>query len=244
MSYATRRAAAGLVAVPAIVLAAGCSSLAGTPIAAATHQPTTAPATGRTLTGAQLASAALTPSELPSHIVFVPVPDGHWSPATPSANMPTAKPGCQPLIDLIFGTSKASAEVAVSYQANDTDFGVVQLASYAPGEAASFFESVKQAVKNCSDITYTGFVGINDGTFKPMPAPGLGDDSLSFGMIRQGSGQVMDRFDYVRVGASTVLVGLYGTPITSPPPIVVTEENESRDLLTAQTAKLRNTGAR
>jgi hypothetical protein len=238
-----RRAAVALVAVPAFVLAAGCSSQAGPPIATATRQPTTAPATGRTLTEAQLVSAGLTPSELPSQIVFVPVPDGHWSPASPSADMPTAKPGCQPLIDLIFGTGKASAEVTVGYQASGVDLGDIRLASYAPSAAAAFFRSVRHAVNNCSDIAYTSFIGANDGTFKSLPAPGLGDNSLSFGMIRQGGGPVMDRFEYVRIGASTVLVTLYGTPITSPPPIVATEENESRNLLTAQAAKLRSAEA-
>ena len=243
MSYALRRAAVALVAVPAFVLAAGCSSQAGPPIAAATHQPTAAPATGRTLTEAQLVSAGLTLSELPSHVVFTPVPDGHWTPASPSADMPTAKPGCQPLIDLIFGTGEASAEVTVGYQTNGVDTGEIQLASYAPSAAAAFFQSVRQAVNKCSDIAYTSFIGPNDGTFKSLPAPGLGDDSLSFGMIREGGGPVMDRFEYVRVGASTALVLLDGTPITSPPPIVTTDENKSRDLLTAQVAKLRSAEA-
>lgn len=227
----------------AFVLAAGCSNQAGTPAAAATRQPTTAPATGRTLTEAQLLSAGLTVSEMPNHVVIVPVPDGQWGAASPSANMPTAKPGCQPLVDLIFGTGRASAAVTVGFQTNGIDIGQIQLASYTPSDAAAFFQSVRQALKSCSDIAYTSFIGANDGTFKPLPASGLGDDSLSFGMIRQGSGPVMDRFEYVRVGASTVLVMLNGMPTSSPPPIVTTEENEARDMLTTQVAKLRHAEA-
>lgn len=238
LPYAIRPATAALLAAPVLVLAVGCSSRAGSPTAAATPQPTGAPVTGRTLTQAQLLGAGLTQSELPSHVVFIPVPDGHWHAASPSATMPTAKPGCQPLVDLIFGTGKAGAEVDVGFQASGIDVGEIQLASYTPSEAGAFFQSVRQAVKNCPDIAYTSFVGPNDGTFEPLPASGVGDDSLSFGMIRQGGGTVMDRFEYVRVGASTVLVMLDGMPIASPPPIVVTEENQARDMLTAQVAKL------
>lgn len=243
LPYAIRPAVAALVAVPILVLAVGCSSQAGPPIAAVTPQPTSASVTGRTLTEAQLLSAGLTLSELPRDVVFVPVPDGHWSTASPNAKMPAAKPGCQPLVDLIFGTGKASGEVTVGFQTNGIDLGEIRLASYTPSEAGAFFQSVRQAVQNCSDIAYTSFVGPNDGTFKSLPASGLGDDSLSFGMIRQGGGLVMDRFEYVRVAASTVLVMLNGMPIASPPPIVTTEENEARDMLTAQVAKLRNAEA-
>lgn len=90
-------------------MAAGCSSNAGTPVAAPSHQATTASPSaplpsGRTLTEAELVSAGLTASELPQGFTFTPYPDGHWSAAMPAAAMPTAKPGCQSLVDLIFGT--------------------------------------------------------------------------------------------------------------------------------------------
>jgi hypothetical protein len=198
--------------------------------------PSSLPETGKTLTEPELLRAGLTASELPQDFIFDPVPDGHWTPAKADIFMPTAvKPGCQPLVDLLFGTGRASAEAAVEYQDPDlVDDGNMKLATYPSRQADTFFDAVKDSIHDCADIAYKTYVGNMKGTFKPLLAPKLGDDSMAFGMMIEPSNGItphMEGYEYVRVGAGTILISL-NSANNSPPSF-------SNDLLAAQVAKLK-----
>ena len=54
--------------------------------------------------------------------------------------------------------------------------------------------------------------------FVLLQGPHLGDESISFGAMRDVSGvELVNRYDYVRVGAATVLVGQFGVTAAVPP---------------------------
>lgn len=187
---------------------------------------------GRTLSEAQLLQAGLTLSELPKAYTFNAAPDSGWAMAQPAPRMPTPDKNCQPLIDLIFGTSDAAAEVSTDYQGFGTaDAGSIKLFAYASGRAGVFFGAVGHALNTCSGLTYHTYIGAEYATFERLPSPDLGDDSMSIGMVVHDShSPVVERFDFVRVGYATVLVTLIGFTTTPPP--------SPRPLLAAQVAKL------
>jgi hypothetical protein len=162
---------------------------------------------GRTLTQAQLLSAGLALSQWPKDIDR-PTDSGPIWQAPQYSTPPHVPAACQPLVDLRWGTSGASAQAAMAFALyNSALNGEVDLASYPPGRASVFFASVRHAVGACPGFSYTNEFGTYDEKIVPLQGPHLGDDTITFGVRLDLQGTaILNRYDYVRVGATTVLI--------------------------------------
>jgi hypothetical protein len=210
------------VAVCALTLAA-CSA-ASRGISASSGASTSAAAadavheSGRTLTQAQLLAAGLQVSQWPKDVYALLDSGSVWEASHPPASpAPRSSAACQPLLDVMQGTSGASAAVDVSFQ-QDGLIGVVNLDSYPQGRASALFASVRRAAASCPGVNIPSYLGTFYNKVVVLRGPSLGDESISFGLTRNVEGTAaLDRFDYVRVGAVTVLIRQIGASPTAPP---------------------------
>jgi hypothetical protein len=208
------------------------NSSPGTPVNATTTDA--ANGSGRTLTRAQLLDAGLQASQWPNDITRLLDSGSAWEASSPTAFAPPQPPpACQPLVNLIWGTTGSSAAADVKFQRyNDAILGTVSLASYPQGQAGALFASVRHAASACPGFTASNPYGTVHDKIVPLQGPHLGDESISFGVTRDVNGtEFLDRYDYVRVGAATVLIGQVGDTAAVPPVIPT--------LLAPQVAKLR-----
>jgi hypothetical protein len=185
-----------------------------TPPSAAASQP----GHGKVLTVDELEKAGLAASDLPQGFDLV----GVWTPPSVQATATTGQPACRPLIDLIYGSDPAATSVVVGY-ADGADMGHIALSTYQLPQAQAFFAAVKAAVSTCPALTYSTALGKKTSAVTAQPAPGGGDDSAAFGLVRQGPGgaPVTDRYEAVRTGAGIVLLDQLGTPNPAPLPLAM-----------------------
>lgn len=241
MSYGSVRNGLGVVATAVVVLAlvacsgggsgskgvaaaAGPSSAAtaATATATATSAPSTAvsaqPGHGKALTADQLQTAGLAASEVPPGYMLV----GSWGPAAASGGPATGQPACQPLIQLMSASGPAASTLLTGYE-DGADMGHLAISTYQLEQAQTFFAAVKAAIPACPALTYSTALGKKTSAVTAMAAPGGGDDSLAFGVIRQGPGDapVTDRYVGVRTGAGVVLLNQLGTPKPAPLPLAM-----------------------
>jgi hypothetical protein len=219
---------------------AACSATSGRPgtppgasVSAVAVATAAVQESGRTLTQAQLLSAGVPAPQWPKDLTRLLDAGSEWQASQPATSpLPQAPPACTPLLDVIYGTSGASAAVQVGFQRyGDVIVGEVDLASYPHGRASALFASVRRAVSACAGFTATNAYGTYHDKIVPLQGPRLGDESISFGLTREVTGgESLDRFDYVRVGAATVLIRQIGAS-AAVPPVVPT-------LLAPQVAKL------
>jgi hypothetical protein len=135
----------------------------------------------------------------------------------PTSPPPQSSAACQPLVDVMQGTSGASAAADVSFQWGGL-FGVVNLDSYPRGRASAFFASVRRAAAACPGLNISSYLGTFYNKIVPLQAPSLGDESISFGLTHDVNGiAALERYDYVRVGAATVLISQIGAGPAVPP---------------------------
>jgi hypothetical protein len=189
---------------------------------------------GRTLTQAQLLNAGLEASQWPKDITRLLGSGSAWKASPPPASQePQVPPACQPLVELLWGTSGSSAAAYMNFQrSNDAIVAVIHLASYPHDRASALFASVRRAVGGaCPGFTELGQYSSLHEKFVQLQGPPIGDESIRFGVIRDASGvEFLDRYDYVRVGAATVLIRQINVT-AAVPPVVPT-------LLAPQVAKL------
>jgi hypothetical protein len=159
---------------------------------------------GRTLTADQLISAGLSGSQWPKDIAALTTSGLAWQAPRAPGPLPRVPAACQPLVDLRWETSGASAEVVMGFgRHNDALIGEVDLASYPRGRASAFFASVRRAVGACAGFSYSDDYRTYDEKIVPLQGPHLGDETITFGMRVDVRGtKYLDRFDYVRVGAA------------------------------------------
>jgi hypothetical protein len=175
---------------------------------------------GRTLTQAQLLNAGLQASQWPKDIMRLLGGSGSvWKASPPPTSQgPQVPSACQPLVELLWGTSGSNAAASVIFQRfNHAIIGVMHLASYPHGRASALFASVRRAVGACPGFTeLSQYVSFRE-KFVPLQGPHLGDESISFGAMRDVNGaEFLDRYDYVRVGAATVLIRQIGVTAAVP----------------------------
>lgn len=176
---------------------------------------------GRTLTQAQLLDAGLQASQWPKDITRLPGSGSVWkASAPPTSQGPQVSSACRPLVELLWGASGSSAAVNVSFRRfNNAIVGVMHLTSYPHGRASALFASVRRAVGGaCPGFTeLSQYTSLHE-TFVPLQEPRLGDESISFRAVRDVNGvEFLDRYDYVRVGAATVLIRQIGVTAAVPP---------------------------
>ncbi|WNI15846.1 hypothetical protein [Actinacidiphila sp. ITFR-21] len=209
----TRLAASAVALLPALLLAAACSSNSAD---ADGHSKGTAPASAAArapLTKAQLTSALVTTTDVPGYTVQVSQTDATDS--TDDSTLTADEPACQPLADITSSKPKihrmafvgaAFAKTPVG-QATPAQIDQMLVASHAPGDAQKVIDSVKTALGSC-----TSFNAIdNTGTKTPFAitkAAGVatGDASASYVMT--------DTADK-KTGAALVTVVKSGDTITA-----------------------------
>lgn len=179
---------------------------------------------GRTLTQAQLLGAGPQMSQWPKDIASIADGGPVWQAVVPSTP-PQVPPACHPLADLLWETSGPGAAVSMGFQPyNSTILGQMSLASYPDGRSTAFFASVRQAVGACPGFVYSNDYGTYHDEIVALQGPRLGDEAISFGVRFDLRGtEFLDRYDYVRVGAATVLVKQGGATVAVPasvPPLL------------------------
>jgi hypothetical protein len=196
---------------------------ASTPVAAASAATSSAaqssqPGHGKALTTDQLRNAGLAASEMPQGSTLA----GSWGPATSTAGPATGQPACQPLIQLVYASGPASSTLLAGYE-DGADMGHLAISTYPLEQAQTFFAAVKAAVPACPAFTYSTALGKKTSAVTPLAAPGGGDDSVAFGLVRQGpdGAPVTDRYLCVRTGAGIVLLDQLGVPKPAPLPLAM-----------------------
>ncbi|WP_405582436.1 sensor domain-containing protein [Streptomyces sp. NBC_01190] len=201
----TRIAVATVAVLPALLLAAGCSSGSSgsskaSKSANADGGSTTRPPSSSTassapngkapLTKAQLTSALVTDADVPGWTVQVSQTDTQDS--QDDSTLTTDKPQCQPLADITSSKPKihrmafvgaAFAKTPAAGQTTPAEIDQMLVASHAPGDAQKVIDSVKQALGTCTTFNAVD----NTGTKTPFaitkgPAVATGDASASYVM--------------------------------------------------------------
>ncbi|MFE7773966.1 hypothetical protein ACFU5O_08705 [Streptomyces sp. NPDC057445] len=142
------------------------------------------PSSGRTLSKAELAKAALATGDVPG-LVVTPMQGGE-DPGTEKAD----KPGCEPLAALINGAPEPAAAATVyrtivdkSEEGKETQTVVTEiLTSHANGSAGAVLESLRTAVAACAAGFTTHGGGDGASTYsevKQLPAPRAGEDAIA-----------------------------------------------------------------
>ncbi|MDX6354447.1 MAG: hypothetical protein QOF98_1350 [Streptomyces sp.] len=222
---------AAVAVLPALLLAAGCSS--GSSDSDAKSTPTTsssgssgssassstgdATASGDApLTKTQLTSALVTDADVPGYTVQVSQTTS--DDATDTSTLATDKPDCQPLADItsskpkiprvaFVGAAFAKVSATASPSATPDEINEMLVASHKPGDAQKVVESVKTALKTCTTFTTTD----SSGTKTPFsvakgPAVPTGDSAVSY---------VMTDTSDATTGAALVTVVQTGDTITA-----------------------------
>lgn len=224
------------LAVCALPLAA-CTAAGGGDLHASGASQSTAravPESGRTLTQAELLKAGVPSSQWPNDLDLLLDSGSEWqAPQAATSPPPRAVPACQPLIGLFWGFTHPSATVVVGFErSGDAILGEADLASYPHGRASALFASIRQAVRTCPGFTASNQYGTSHERIVTLQGPQLGDESISFGTVAQRTGfESLNRYDYVRVGAATVLIKQIGDTVAAPPAVP--------SLLAPQVAKLK-----
>src|SRR5215475_1097154 len=136
-----------------VLTLAACSTASGN-LSTSSGAPVSATAvgaareSGRTLTQVQLLSAGLQASQWPKDITRLLGSGSVWKASPPATSQgPQVPSACQPLAELLWGTSGSSAAAYVSFRrSNGAIVGVMHLASYPHGRASALFASVRRAV--------------------------------------------------------------------------------------------------
>ncbi|MBO8188496.1 hypothetical protein [Streptomyces spirodelae] len=158
---------------------------------------------------------------------------------------PEAGPECRPLIDLFSKGSeqKRTASVAAGLLKGGKDqfttgstIHQVLLSAYRPGDAETFLGNLKTGAEKCPKIEDKP-----DGTGKrekvvvePQPSPGMGDDSVRFGMTNAKNKPYGVQVTVVRSGANTMT--FMSTSLTGKGP------EQPKRLIDKQLAKLEAAG--
>ncbi|MFI8852683.1 hypothetical protein ACIGW3_21190 [Streptomyces sp. NPDC053499] len=158
---------------------------------------------------------------------------------------PPAGPECRALIDLFSKDSeqKRTASAAAGLLKGGKDqfttestIHQVLLSAYRPGDAETFLGNLKTATEKCQEIEDEP-----DGTGKrekvsvePQPSPGMGDDSVRFGMTNAKNKPYGVQVTVVRSGANTMT--FMSTSLTGKGP------EQPKRLIDKQLAKLEAAG--
>jgi hypothetical protein len=211
----TRLAAASVAVLPALLLAAACSSTSsgakGNPTG--TPSPAAAAAGKAPLTKAQLSSALVTNSDVPGYTVQVSQTNS--SDAKDTSTLTADKPECQPLADVTSSKPKIQriAFVGAAFakvlpgQATPAEINQMLVASHAPGDAQKVIDSVNTALRTCKTFIATDMTGKKT-PFSVTKAPAVpaGDTSASY---------VMNDTADPKTGAALVAVVKTGETITA-----------------------------
>jgi len=190
------------------------------------------------LTEAQLRAALLNSKDAPGY-------RAHESRDALDDDPPPAGPECRPLIDLFSKDSKQkrTAWAAASLLKGGKDqfstqstIHQVLLSAYRPGEAETFVGNLETATNKCPEI-----LDEPDGSGKrekvvvePQPSPGMGDDSVRFGMTNAKNKPYGIQVTVVRSGANTMT--FMSTSLTGKGP------EQPKQLMDKQLAKLEAAG--
>ncbi|MEV4332308.1 hypothetical protein AB0K02_17520 [Streptomyces sp. NPDC049597] len=216
--------------------AAAGKGTAPTPSGSAAPPAAEPPSRGRTLTGAELAEAALATGDVPGYEV-TPLQGGD-EPGTEKAD----EPACAPLAAVINGTPEPAAaatvyRTAVDFeeegQATQTVVTLI-LTSHRGGGARQVIASLRTAVDTCGGgFTTRGAGSVSAySDVRTLPAPPAGDESLAYQVTGAVTGaKVPLVFHVVRRGASVVTFYTANFVDARTPEVPA-------ELIRAQTAKL------
>lgn len=199
-------------ALPALLLAAACSSSDSTD---STKVPDGTPniLSGKApLTTDQLSRALVTDSDVPGYTVQ----PSQTADSSDTSTLTADKPVCQPLADVTSSNPKihrmafigaAFAKTTKTSGATPDVINQMLVASHAPGDAKKVIESVKTALAGCTGFTATDSSGTKTPfTISKGPAVPTGDESVSY---------VMNDAADKKAGAALVAVVQTGDTVTA-----------------------------
>lgn len=206
MPIRRRRAGFGAAAllIAGVLAASGCSAAGtvGRPVPAASSVRTAMPA----LTVEQLKALTLKDSEVPqAHDAPVRVPEASGDQRT---FPPVSDISCQKALDVLGARSASAVVFQIFNWRENINGGGSALASYDGVKAEEAFQQLKTSVATCKAYTGEGWVGAYSARVTLEPAPGVGDEALSFHLLTPmpNGGGTLDRHHvFVRVGNVTVL---------------------------------------
>ncbi|WUH93190.1 sensor domain-containing protein [Streptomyces sp. NBC_00433] len=202
-------------ALPALLLAAACSSSGDSPSPDASKGPdgTSNILSGKApLTTEQLSKALVTDSDVPGWTIQ----PSQTADSSDTSTLTADKPACQPLADITSSNPKihrmafigaAFAKTTATTGATPEVINQMLVASHAPGDAKKVIDSVKTALAGC-----TGFTAVDStGTKTPFtvskgPAVPTGDESVSY---------LMNDAADKKTGAALVAVVQTGDTVTA-----------------------------
>jgi hypothetical protein len=200
-------------ALPALLLAAACSSSADSEDSAKTPDGTSNIVSGKApLSTQQLSKALVTDSDVPGWTVQ----PSQTADSSDTSTLTADKPVCQPLADVTSSNPKihrmafvgaAFAKTTKTSGATPDVINQMLVASHAPGDAKKVIASVKTALAGC-----TGFTALDSSGTKTLftigkgPAVALGDESVAY---------VMNDAADKKAGAALIAVVQSGDTVTA-----------------------------
>ncbi|WP_327290799.1 sensor domain-containing protein [Streptomyces sp. NBC_01198] len=200
-------------ALPALLLAAACSSSSDAPDSTKAPDGTATVLSGKApLTTAQLSKALVTDSDVPGWTIQ----PSQTADSSDTSTLTADKPACQPLADITSSNptihrmafiGAAFAKTTATTSATPDVINQMLVASHAPGDAKKVIDSVRTALAGCTSFTATDSTGTKTPfTISKGPAVPTGDASVSYLMT--------DTADK-KTGAALVAVVQTGDTVTA-----------------------------